>query len=194
MAVHAVLCKIVWSNPATARSAVLPTYLTHAGVCMSVVAYHRTASQQTDLQCILKWVCRIILGGPYNTHAATLYTFSLPTLDSRSHLMNSFGHTPKENDSLHIPPCQAPPQHQARHSARCPLSGAEQNDIESPLFPIWLGCSVIRIARPHSQCIYWLWVKFTFSDSILNCLISILIFTCNNNNIAITHRKYMHWS
>lgn len=86
----------------------------------------------------------IILGVPYNSYTVTLSIFSLPTLDSkRSHPTNSFGYTLKENDYLH----KCTSFHDGRHRISR-LSGVEQNDIESPLCPIWLGCSVILITIP----------------------------------------------
>ena len=42
-----------------------------------------TAAQRTDLERVQKRVCRIILGGYYNSYSTTLATFGLPSLEKK---------------------------------------------------------------------------------------------------------------
>ena len=80
-----------------------------------------TAAQRTALERVQKRVCRIILGGYYNSYSATLTTFGLPSLEKRrDQLTLSFGEKLKENDHLHILPQRAPSRYRTRHSARLP--------------------------------------------------------------------------
>ncbi len=80
-----------------------------------------TTAQRTTLERVQKRVCRIILGGSYNSYTATLTTFGLPSLeDRRGQLTLSFGEKMKENDHLQLLPQRAPSRYQTRHSARLP--------------------------------------------------------------------------
>ena len=80
-----------------------------------------TAAQRTTLERVQKRVCRIILGGHYNSYSATFATFGLPSLENRRNILTfSFGETLKENDHLHLLPRRAPSRHHTRHSARLP--------------------------------------------------------------------------
>ncbi|KAK8371864.1 hypothetical protein O3P69_011851 [Scylla paramamosain] len=80
-----------------------------------------TTAQRTTLERVQKRVCRIILGGSYNSYTATLTTFGLLSLeDRRGQLSFSFGEKMKENDHLQLLPQRAPSRYQTRHSARLP--------------------------------------------------------------------------
>ncbi|KAK8402866.1 hypothetical protein O3P69_000869 [Scylla paramamosain] len=80
-----------------------------------------TTAQRTTLERVQKRVCRVILGGSYNSYTATLTTFGQPSLeDRRGQLTLSFGEKMKENDHLQLLPQRAPSRYQTRHSARLP--------------------------------------------------------------------------